>query len=46
MSEPFNLPTGVLLTDLEDDAHFVSGEDPQWEAELEKADDREGDDEL
>jgi hypothetical protein len=44
----FNLPPGVLLTDLEDDLHFFTsyglGPDEKYELELEKADEKHDED--
>lgn len=34
----YNLPAGVLITDLEDDLHFISSDNEIYERELEKGD--------
>jgi len=34
----FNLPDGVLITELEDDLHYISPDDEMWERELEIGD--------
>ena len=38
LSMAFNLPDGVLITELEDDLHYISPDDEMWERELEIGD--------
>ena len=38
LSMAYNLPDGVLLTDLEDDLHVISSDDEMLERELEIGD--------